>query len=139
MPENSARCSLCGHQPLFSTTITEDFDFNFEEEVVKVHVENIPVRKCEGCGETYSGPDAARMEHEVICRTLGLLRPDEIRTIREGLGWTQQKLADLTGFGIASVSRWEQGRLVQNRSCDRFLQALRDCPELSKYLEAKRK
>ena len=41
----------------------------------------------------------------------------------------------LTDFGISTISRWERGRLLQNRSNNKFLQAIRDCPPFREYLE----
>jgi transcriptional regulator with XRE-family HTH domain len=63
------------------------------------------------------------------------LTPTEIKAIRESFGWSQQDLADLTDFGIATVSRWERGRLLQNRSANKVLMALRDCPAFREYLD----
>jgi DNA-binding transcriptional regulator YiaG len=71
----------------------------------------------------------------VICRAAGLLTPAEIKGIREKFGWSQQNLADLAAFGVATVSRWEPGRLLQNKSSNKSLLALRDCPPFRKYLE----
>ena len=43
---------------------------------------------------------------------------------RNRLGLTQQELATRTGFGIASIKRWETGRNLQNVSSDRALRAV---------------
>jgi transcriptional regulator with XRE-family HTH domain len=86
-----------------------------------------------------SGPAAAKVRHEAVCRAAGLLTPSEIKALRERFGWSQQDLAELTGMGIATISRWERGRLLQNRSNNKFLQALRDCQPLREYLEKTRK
>jgi hypothetical protein len=39
---------------------------------------------------------------------------------------SQAEFAKVTGFGIASVKRWETGALVQNQSADRLLRLIRD-------------
>jgi DNA-binding transcriptional regulator YiaG len=82
-----------------------------------------------------SGPAAAKVRHEAVCRASGLLTPSEIKAIREKFGWSQQYLADLTGLGIATISRCERGRLLQNRSTNKVLQAIRDCETFREYLE----
>jgi DNA-binding transcriptional regulator YiaG len=82
-----------------------------------------------------SGPAAAKVRHEALCRATGLLTPAEIKAIREQFGWSQEHLADLTDFGVATISRWERGRLLQNRSNNKFLQAIRDCSPFREYLE----
>ena len=134
---DSGKCSICGHSPLVAKLIDEAFEFSMEGESVTVTLRKVPVRLCEGCGETYSGPDAARMEHEAICDAMGLLTPTEIKAIRDKYGWSQQHLADLTDFGIATVSRWERGRLLQNRSANKVLEAIRDCQPFREYLSGR--
>src|SRR5436305_1391141 len=92
------KCPECGEGQLFTFTRDEDFDFDLGEEIVKVHAENVPVEKCDKCGEEMSGPAAAKVRHEAICRAAGLLAPYEIKALRERFGWSQQHLADLTGL-----------------------------------------
>src|SRR5713101_7205180 len=96
---------------------------------------DVPVERCDACGMIASGPAAARVRHEAVCRAAGLLTPSEIKALRDKFGWSQQYLADLTDFGIATVSRWERGRLLQNRSNNKVLQAIRDCPPFREHLE----
>src|ERR1700686_5242584 len=115
MTEPGLTCPECGRGRLIPFARNEEFDFDLGDEVVKVTAENVPVEKCDKCGEVMSGPAAAKVRHEAICRAAGLLTPSDIRAIREQFGWSQQHLADLTDFGIATVSRWERGRLLQNR------------------------
>jgi putative zinc finger/helix-turn-helix YgiT family protein len=135
LPPVSAKCPECGQGQLLPLTRTEEFDFDLGDETVRVRAENVPVEQCDKCGEVMSGPAAARVRHEAICRAAGLLTPSEIKAIRENFGWSQQHLADLTDFGIATISRWERGRLLQNRSNNKVLQAIRDCGPFREYLE----
>jgi putative zinc finger/helix-turn-helix YgiT family protein len=129
------KCPECGQGQLLAFSRTEEFDFDLGDETVKVRAENVPVEKCDKCGAVMSGPAAARVRHEAVCRAAGLLTPSEIKAIREQFGWSQKELADLTGCGVATVSRWERGRLLQNRSSNKVLQAIRDCPPFREYLE----
>lgn len=128
-------CPECGRGQLRELTRTEEFDFDLGNEVVKVRAERVPVKQCDNCGQVLKGPAAAAAQHEAICRTVGLLTPSEIKALRERFGWSQQYLADLTDFGIATVSRWERGRLLQNRSANKVLLAIRDCGPFRDYLE----
>ena len=128
-------CPECGEGKLLSFTQDEEFDFDFGDKIVKVHAKDVPIKKCDRCGEEMSGPAAANVRHEAICRAAGLLAPSDIKALRDKFGWSQPHLADLTGLGIATVSRWERGRLLQNRSNNKVLLALRDCPPFREYLE----
>jgi putative zinc finger/helix-turn-helix YgiT family protein len=136
-PRNTAapKCPECKQGQLVAFTRNEEFDFDLGDETVKVRAENVPVEKCDKCGEVLSGPAAAWVRHEAICRAAGLLTPSEIKAIREKFGWLQQHLADLTGLGIATISRCERGRLMQNRSTNVILLGLRDCAPFREYRE----
>ncbi len=129
------KCPECegGHLAPFSRD--EEFDYDLGEEIIKVIATQVPVERCDTCGMIASGSAAAKVRHKAICRAAGLLAPSEIKALREKFGWSQQYLADLTDFGIATVSRWERGRLLQNRSNNKVLQAIRDCPPFREYLE----
>src|SRR5437660_10890604 len=91
------RCPECGEGHLFSFTQNEEFDFDIGGETVKVFAKDVPVKKCDKCGEEMSGPAAAMVRHEAICRATRLLTPWEIKALRDKFGWSQQDLADLTG------------------------------------------
>lgn len=124
VPVNKTVCPVCGEGVLESRLVTERFDYGEGEDKVPVVAENVPVQVCTHCQETFSGPEAARIRHLAICRALGLLTPDEIRAIRERLGPSQPQFAKLTGIGEATISRWERGRLLQNKAMDRYLRLL---------------
>jgi transcriptional regulator with XRE-family HTH domain len=63
---------------------------------------------------------ANRAVSDALRRAAGLLTPGQIRTNREALGLTQKQLAGLLGLADATVSRWETGAQIQQRSLDRF-------------------
>jgi putative zinc finger/helix-turn-helix YgiT family protein len=128
-------CPVCGRGVLEDRRIEDSFEFRTEDGLIQVHANDVPVRVCPACGETLSGPEAARVHHAAICRALGLLVPEEIRGIREKLGMTQAELARLTGIGEATISRWERGRLLQNRGNDRYLRLLANAPQAVGILE----
>ncbi len=66
------------------------------------------------------------MRHEAVCRHLGLLTPAEIRGLRERYNLSRAAFARMTGFGDATLARWEKGEVVQNASSDRYLRLLTD-------------
>ncbi|MCE9565780.1 MAG: type II toxin-antitoxin system MqsA family antitoxin [Planctomycetes bacterium] len=139
--QTDEKCPECRKGLLVLTRRTEDFDFDAGDGiVVRAHAQNVPVKQCPKCGEEFFGPEAAHIRHDAVCVAMGYLTPTEYRRIREGLDWSQQELADLTGYGVATVSRAERGRQLPNRNYDKTLRALRDCPpyrdELAKQLVA---
>lgn len=128
------KCPECFQGQLLPFTRTEEFDFDLGDEIVKVRADNVPVEQCDKCGEVMSGPAAATVRHEAVCRAAGLLAPSEIKALLDKFNWSQQYLADLTGLGLATVSRCVRGRFLQNRSTNKILQAIRDCPPFREYL-----
>jgi putative zinc finger/helix-turn-helix YgiT family protein len=134
-PSVGPKCPECENGHLVSFTRDEEFEYDLGDETIKVTARDVPVERCDSCGMIASGPDAAKLRHEAVCRASELLTPSEIKAIRETFGWSQQHLADLTGLGIATISRCERGRLLQNRSTNKVLQAIRDCAPFREYLE----
>lgn len=118
------RCPNCGKANLESRRIKDVFDYESDQESIRVEVDDVPIQACVACGEIFLGPQALQMRHHAVCRQLGLLNPDEIRSLREQLGLSQDQLATLTGIGVASISRWERGRLLQNRAHDNLLRLI---------------
>src|SRR4051794_12129893 len=114
---DGTQCPECGRGTLRTMLRTEDFEFDLGSDgLIKVHAVNVPIEKCDICGEEISGPSAARIRDEALRQAAGLLTPLEIKAVRDKFGWSQQYLSDLTDFGIAMISCWEHGRLLQNRS-----------------------
>ena len=119
-------CPTCDIGRLHPKVVTERFPYNDDSTEVMVVAEDVPIEICDNpdCGERLSGPEAARIRHEAICRALRLLTPTEIRDIRERLNLTQAEFARLTRLGEATISRWERGRLLQNPAMDRYLRLI---------------
>jgi putative zinc finger/helix-turn-helix YgiT family protein len=130
------RCASCNQQPLVARRIRDEFEYGPDDERLTVIAEDVPVLVCPACGETLYGPEAAAVRHQAICRTLGLLSPAEIKALRERLGPDQDDFARLTGIGVATLSRWERGRLLQTRALDRYLRLLDALPQAARFLES---
>lgn len=130
------RCPACGLGWLVQTTTTDRFTHEEDGVSMSVVVEKVPIERCTKCKETFRGMGAARRHHQAICRTFGFLTPQEICELREcTLRLTQDEFARVTGIGVATISRWERGRLVQNRAMDRYLRLLRDSPASIRFLK----
>jgi putative zinc finger/helix-turn-helix YgiT family protein len=76
--------------------------------------------KCPHCGyQTVDGPampEYGRLLSDKYRAAHGLLTSDDIRKRRERLDMTQQTFADYLGVGIASVKRWEMGKIQDARN-----------------------
>ena len=117
------RCPEC-ESTLIETKIQSDtFLYGIEPESVQITA-TIPVNKCRDCGFEWLDHLAEVAKHDAVCRHLGLLTPTDITAIREKHGLSKIKFADLTRIGIATISRWERGILLQSPGYDNFLRLL---------------
>jgi putative zinc finger/helix-turn-helix YgiT family protein len=78
--------------------------------------------KCPACGystvDSRSMAEFGRLASDEYRRAHGLLTSTEIRNIRTNLGLSQQEFADFIDVGIASIKRWELGKIQDKRSDD---------------------
>ena len=73
---------------------------------------------------------------EALRAAAGLLSPAEIRKGREGLGLTQKQLANQLRISEFTLSRWETGAQIQQRSMDAFLRVFFQSGEARRLLGA---
>ncbi|MCI0641308.1 MAG: type II toxin-antitoxin system MqsA family antitoxin [Gemmataceae bacterium] len=116
-----------------AASVSRDIDYQDDGKTLRIRVK-LPAEKCTNCGELFFGPQAARIEHAAVCRALGLLTSDEIINLRESLGLSQDEFSELTGIGRATISRWERGRLLQNKAMDHYLRLVKKSKNNLKYL-----
>ncbi|WP_434299252.1 type II TA system antitoxin MqsA family protein [Corallococcus exiguus] len=118
-------CAACGESSLTQIKIKQQFPYGTEGQQVLLSVE-VPAWHCSSCDFEFTDGEAEELRHEAICRHLGLLSPREIREIRSSYRMTQSDFAEETGFGEASIKRWELGLNLQNKSADKYLRLLRE-------------
>jgi putative zinc finger/helix-turn-helix YgiT family protein len=88
-------------------------------EDIEVRGERIPTRvhylKCQICGSDFTDPtseyDPLPFAYREYRKRKGYLQPEDIVAFRKRWGLTQQELASLLGWGVASLSRYENGSL----------------------------
>ena len=116
-------CPDCGGHS-FSTVLHDDaFEYGAGESPVTLHA-RIPVHCCDSCDFEFLGREGRRIKHETVCRYFDLLTPTEIQGIRKRHGMTRAAFAEITGFGEATLNRWERGAIIQNRANDHYLRLL---------------
>jgi putative zinc finger/helix-turn-helix YgiT family protein len=79
--------------------------------------------------------DANRRISQTFRRTANLLEPEEIRRRREELGLKQTELAARLDVAPATLSRWETGAQIQQRSLDKLLRLFFGLPEVRRALD----
>lgn len=94
---------------------TEHFVYGAGEDAVTLEA-LVPVWTCSECNDAYVGGEAEELRHEAVCIHLGRPTANDLREFRRKRGLTQQQFAELGGFGIASIKRWEGSEQVPSAS-----------------------
>jgi DNA-binding transcriptional regulator YiaG len=120
LQDHGTACPDCLSEFLQSHFVTHDFEYGLGEARTTLSA-TYPVLHCNKCSYEFADRRAEEARHEAVCRHLGVLTPSEIVAIREERGLTRAEFAELGGFGLASLQRWETGSQIQNASNDRLI------------------
>ena len=77
-------------------------------------------------GTVQTAGEVQRIMADAYRAKVGFLTSQEIKSLRETKGLTQQQLADVMNVGIASIKRWETG-MIQSKSMDYALRMQLQC------------
>jgi putative zinc finger/helix-turn-helix YgiT family protein len=104
-----------------------------------VSLPSVEMFRCSDCQEEFFSPEQARaVSVEVknaVRQMYGLLSPERIVAIREKLRLTQVELENLFDQGPKVVTRWENGRVIQNKNADTMLRVLERDPRFLLHLK----
>jgi HTH-type transcriptional regulator/antitoxin MqsA len=96
--------------------------------------------RCDNCGEIFylpGGMEAAqRRAAEKVRAEEKLMRPEEIRALRELLSLTQAQFEQVLNVGPKTVVRWERGTVFQSGGVNTLLRALQVRPDLLPIIAA---
>jgi len=141
LQSNGAACPDCNSEDISQHTSTQDFEYGLGDQRTVLSA-IFPVFHCNNCSFEFTDSRAEKARHDAVCRHLGVLTPSEIIAIREQRELTRAEFADLGGFGLASLQRWESGSLIQNAANDRLIYLLQftaNCQRLGRKLQDCRK
>ena len=115
-------CISCGQAELQYKTVELTGEVRGETFTVEM-----PGLECPACGyKTIEGPDSAEYERLLADKyraAHGLLTSEEIRSRRNKLGISQEEFAHYVGVGVASIKRWEWGRIQDEQSNTKLVDA----------------
>lgn len=116
-------CPLCDGESIVTSQHSDTFNYGSGDSAVTLHVD-LPVHRCAECEFEFVDHEGERLRHEAVCRHLGVLSPAEVRSVREHHGMARATFAQITGLGEATLGRWENGAVVQNRANDLYLRLI---------------
>jgi putative zinc finger/helix-turn-helix YgiT family protein len=131
------KCMVCRERAV-SPVKLDSYETELEHDGRKysISVADLGVLKCRHCGEVYLDEAADERLSQALRAAAGLLSPAEIRSGREGLGLTQKQLANHLRISEFTLSRWETGAQIQQRSMDAFLRVFFQSGEARRLLGA---
>jgi putative zinc finger/helix-turn-helix YgiT family protein len=115
------KCGHCREKAVHRSTIEYSTKIEYEGRTYTVTLPDLEVPRCQNCGRLILDSPANRRIDDAFRQQLGLLQPEEIRRNRQALNLTQRELAAHLGIAEATLSRWETGGQIQQRSLDRLL------------------
>ena len=115
-------CAMCGTPEVEAKWLKTGFEYGSGDTAVYLEAE-IPVYYCTKCSFEFTDHSADMLQHEAVCRYLGLLTPTQVKAVRKNM--SRAEFSRQTGIGEASLNRWEKGALLQNVAMDNFLYLLR--------------
>ncbi len=99
----------------------------------KLSVPDLDAYHCESCGEISLDDAGDERVTAALYDAAGLLHPSQIRSERERLGYMAKDFADLLGISPSTLSRWENGFQIQQRSMDRAMRQHFAVPAAREY------
>lgn len=114
-------CFICGNETL--EVKSGEFRFEPPENIPggTILIEDAQWEECISCHERVLPPELLSQLDEVRYQRLGLLKPEEIRAVRQRAGLTQKSMAHILNLGEKTYTRWETGRSLQNKSSDNLI------------------
>jgi len=133
--QKTLRCGSCGSASVETKWVRDSFEYGEGPEAPRIEA-TIPLRICGACGFQFTDHVAEGLQHEALCRHLGVLTPGEIVAIRTRHGLSRAQFAALTKLGEATLGRWERGALIQNAAYDKYLRLLQSDENVRRLQES---
>jgi len=131
------KCVRCGQRSMEPEEMDYTTEIVHDGRPYQVSVPALCTFRCQNpdCRAILLDTDANRRITQAFRREANLLEPEEIRRRRVALGLKQEDLAKRLEVGQATLSRWETGAQIQQRSLDKLLRLYFDLPEVRQALE----
>lgn len=109
-------------------------DVKHDGQLYHLEIPYFRIPKCRRCGELVISYGADAQIIQALRDRVGLLTPEQICGGREALGLKLEELSERLGAAAETISRWENGGLIQSRAMDNFLRAYFAVPEMREFL-----
>lgn len=114
-------CFECENGALHA--VVEDYTTTLPE-FGKVIVQNVPMERCDECGDTVIGDAGHKFIENYLDKLTGAITPSEIQAFLDKYSITQKEAAEITGYGEKNISRWLRGHMRPSKSVSNNLRTL---------------
>jgi putative zinc finger/helix-turn-helix YgiT family protein len=128
------KCVDCRERTVFEDTVSHEVDFEHDGRKYHVKIDKLRTPRCKKCGLVHPDCEANTAITLAFLAQAQLLTPQQIRDERKRLNLDQHELAERLGVATATISRWENGGQIQQRSLDRFMRVFFASAEVRKML-----
>jgi putative zinc finger/helix-turn-helix YgiT family protein len=104
-------------------------DVKHDGQSYHIELPALRIPKCRACGTLVFSNSVDDQISQALRAQVRLLTPEQIRDGREALGLKGKELAERLGVAAETISRWENGGLIQSRAMDNFLRVYFAVPE----------
>jgi len=115
------KCQNCGQRAVHDDVVSYPVSVEYDNRTYNLTVPGLKAPRCQKCGEVFPDAEANRQISAAFRYHAKLLTPQQVRNNRVKLGLTQKQIAGALAVAEASISRWETGAQIQQRSLDRLL------------------
>lgn len=130
-------CGKCRQQTVVRETLPYSTEVQYDGRTYTVDVPRFEVPRCTNCGAMVLDDHANDQITDALRQQVGLLAPQQIRSNRESLGLKQRDFANLLAVGESTVSRWETGSQIQQKSLDKLMRLYFAMPDVRHALSDK--
>ena len=127
--DKKVKCPLCGAGFLEDEICDHETYFREGTHNIKLVIKDLRVKRCSNCKEEFMPKEALERVQDEKHKKRGLLTMGQLKEIRNKLGYTQVRMAQLLGVGKKTYLRWEKGLDLQNKSMDRYIRLIAENPE----------
>lgn len=128
------KCTQCREKAVRETIVSHEVDIDHDGRTIHVKIAGLKTPKCDNCGLVQPDSEACEAITLAFLAQAHLLTPAQIREYRVKLSLTQKQLATYLGIAEATVSRWENGAQIQQRSLDNLMRLFFGMPQVRAIL-----
>jgi putative zinc finger/helix-turn-helix YgiT family protein len=129
------KCGRCRQREIYPIEEEYTIEIVHDGRSYTVTLPSLRRFRCRNCGEVVLDTEASRQIDQAFRRQVGLLPPEEIRQNRKKLGLTQEELAERLGVAEETLSYWENGWQIQQRSLDKLMRLYFELPAARQFLQ----